>query len=277
MHRRLLIGVTVVGGLAALAGAERWPASFHLMKIEQVVGGVHGDVSAQAVQLQMRAGGQRFLASSRLVAYDAAGENPVVLIDFESSVDNGSLGDRVLVVSPGFDPALTDPPLVADFVMTGAIPESYLDAGRITFENNSGSRVLWSLAYGGSAYTGDTTGDLDNDLDGEFGPAYPDPLPTGDASGLLFQGAASDRSTNNADDYDLSDPAVLTNNARASFTIVGAPCKGDFNGDGAVNTLDVLAFLNAWSAGDPSADCNGDGVVNTQDVLAFLNAWTAGC
>ncbi|MBK7403643.1 MAG: hypothetical protein IPJ41_03155 [Phycisphaerales bacterium] len=54
-------------------------------------------------------------------------------------------------------------------------------------------------------------------------------------------------------------------------------CPGDFNGDGAVNTLDVLAFLNAWTAGDSAADFNGDGAVNTLDVLAFLNAWTTGC
>ena len=58
---------------------------------------------------------------------------------------------------------------------------------------------------------------------------------------------------------------------------VGSSCAGDFDGDGEVNTLDVLAFLNAWSAGDSSADINGDGTVNTQDVLAFLNLWTAGC
>jgi|GEM_PF-2945057 len=54
-------------------------------------------------------------------------------------------------------------------------------------------------------------------------------------------------------------------------------CPSDFNSDGTVNTLDVLAFLNAWSAQDPSADFNGDGTVNTLDVLAFLNAWTSGC
>jgi hypothetical protein len=54
-------------------------------------------------------------------------------------------------------------------------------------------------------------------------------------------------------------------------------CIADFNGDGAVNTQDVLGFLNAWSAGDSSADINGDGTVNTQDVLAFLNLWSAGC
>ncbi|MCC7387471.1 MAG: hypothetical protein IT431_01755 [Phycisphaerales bacterium] len=55
------------------------------------------------------------------------------------------------------------------------------------------------------------------------------------------------------------------------------PCVADFNDDGAVNTLDVLAFLNAWVSGDGSADINGDGDVNTLDVLAFLNLWNAGC
>jgi hypothetical protein len=58
---------------------------------------------------------------------------------------------------------------------------------------------------------------------------------------------------------------------------VGEPCIADFNRDGAVNTLDVLAYLNAWAAGDAEADINGDGTVNTLDVLAFLNAWAAGC
>ncbi|MCC7387198.1 MAG: hypothetical protein IT431_00370 [Phycisphaerales bacterium] len=53
-------------------------------------------------------------------------------------------------------------------------------------------------------------------------------------------------------------------------------CAGNYNADCAVNTIDVLDFLNDWAAGDPKADINGDGAVNTLDVLAFLNAW-AGC
>ena len=64
---------------------------------------------------------------------------------------------------------------------------------------------------------------------------------------------------------------------RAFRIVIGTPCDADFNADGDVNTLDVLAFLNAWTAGDSAADFNGDGDVNTLDVLAFLNAWTAGC
>lgn len=54
-------------------------------------------------------------------------------------------------------------------------------------------------------------------------------------------------------------------------------CDADFNGDGVVDTQDVLAFFNAWIVGDPSADINADGDVNTLDVLKFLNLWTAGC
>ncbi|MBC6953865.1 MAG: hypothetical protein DWB46_06725 [Leptolyngbya sp.] len=54
-------------------------------------------------------------------------------------------------------------------------------------------------------------------------------------------------------------------------------CPADFNQDGSVNTLDLLAFLNAWTANDPNGDFNGDGTWNTLDVLAFLNAYNAPC
>ncbi len=57
----------------------------------------------------------------------------------------------------------------------------------------------------------------------------------------------------------------------------GGGCTADFNGDGTVDTRDVLAFLNAWTSGDARADVNGDGTIDTRDVLAFLNLWNAGC
>jgi hypothetical protein len=61
-----------------------------------------------------------------------------------------------------------------------------------------------------------------------------------------------------------------------SFT-VDAGCEVDYNGDGVVNTQDVLAFLNDWAAGNSGADWNDDGIVDTRDVLAFLNDYNAGC
>lgn len=54
-------------------------------------------------------------------------------------------------------------------------------------------------------------------------------------------------------------------------------CPADLNGDGVVNTQDFLAFLGAWSAGEPLADWDGDGNVNTLDFLAYLTDWVAGC
>lgn len=59
--------------------------------------------------------------------------------------------------------------------------------------------------------------------------------------------------------------------------IIPNDCPADFNGDGTLNTLDFLQFLNAWTAQQSAADFNGDGVVNTLDVLAYLNAFNAGC
>lgn len=61
-----------------------------------------------------------------------------------------------------------------------------------------------------------------------------------------------------------------------SLTAVSG-CYADFNGDGVVDTRDVLAFLNAWTQQDASSDCDDNGVIDTRDVLCFLNAWTAGC
>ncbi len=63
-----------------------------------------------------------------------------------------------------------------------------------------------------------------------------------------------------------------------SFLIEGVPsCRVDLNGDGVVDTRDVLEFLNAWTNQAQEADWNGDGVIDTRDFLAFLNDWVAGC
>jgi hypothetical protein len=63
----------------------------------------------------------------------------------------------------------------------------------------------------------------------------------------------------------------------ADAVMLVVSCDADFNIDGLVNTLDVLAFLNAWAGSDSRADINGDGSVNTLDVLAYLNLWASGC
>jgi hypothetical protein len=57
----------------------------------------------------------------------------------------------------------------------------------------------------------------------------------------------------------------------------GPFCVADFNDDGATNTLDFIDFLNAWNAGEPTADIVPDAMLDTRDVLAFLSLWNSGC
>jgi hypothetical protein len=61
---------------------------------------------------------------------------------------------------------------------------------------------------------------------------------------------------------------------RAGF---GVGCRGDYNGDGAINILDFNAFNNDFQARNPQADFNQDGSYNIMDFVAFINAAAAGC
>jgi hypothetical protein len=51
------------------------------------------------------------------------------------------------------------------------------------------------------------------------------------------------------------------------------PCPADFDGDGDVDTADLLYLLGAW--GSPDGDVDGDGDTDTADLLALLAAWGA--
>jgi hypothetical protein len=49
------------------------------------------------------------------------------------------------------------------------------------------------------------------------------------------------------------------------------PCPWDFDGNGVVNTADLLFLLGAW--GTPDGDVTGDGLTNTADLLDLLGNW----
>ena len=220
---------------AAIVGASPSDASFHFMQIEQVVGGVCGDTSRQAIQLRMRFPGQQFVDGTQLKAWDAAGINPVVLLTFPSDAAIGNQGSRILVTTAGLDSAFG---VDSDFTLAQRIPDSYLRAGRLTFEDGFGT-IYWSLAWGGASYTGSNLGDSTNDANGDFGPPVGIRLPFSTAQSLRFTGVAADPSTSNLVDYVLSTgAAALVNNDDDPPVSLGTCVFGDGF---------VTGDLSAWS------------------------------
>ena len=69
-------------------------------------------------------------------------------------------------------------------------------------------------------------------------------------------------------------PKKYNGNAWVDMT---AALRGDVNGDGSVNIIDVTALINYLLGGSASdinmtaADCNTDGSVNITDVTALIN------
>ncbi len=213
----------------------------------------------------MRTAGQNIVSKGRLLAWDAAGENPILLIDFSTNVSNAAIGSRVLAATANFA-AYTDPPVEADFVLAAPIPLDYLVAGSLTFENDDGTLLVWRLSWGGAGYTGNTTGALTNDDDQEFGPPFAGPLPSDGLQGLLFQGDAQAKSSSNAADYALrAGAAVFTNNAGLTFTVVALSCPNDPDNDddhdGVCGDVDNCPR----QANTDQADADGDGVGDVCD------------
>ncbi len=214
--RTTLAGVLTLGLLASSADA-----AFHLVQIEEIIGGVNGNPLAQAIQLRLRSAGNNAIGPTRLRAWDALGQNPITLFDIPTSVTNGLTGDRVLLTTVAFNTVMAGVPgYSTDFTLTTPIPSSYLSGGKVTFENDAGTLIYWGLAFG--SYTGTNLGSGDNDTD--FGAPFATGLPTAAAQGIHFGGAATAPSTTNAADYSLtSNPATVINNARTSFTVVPEP------------------------------------------------------
>ena len=229
--RSILTGTLALGLLSLPAHA-----GFHVMQIEEIIGGVGGNANAQAVQLRLRTGGQNIVSASRLKAWDATGANPVLLLDITTNVANSAGGANVLLTTPAFNTLMSGVPGYAtDFTLAQPIPASYLSGGKVTFEDDGGT-IYWSVAFG--AYTGSNLGNTTNDADGNFGAPFASPLPTGGLQGIRFTGAFGAASTTNVADYALTpSPATVRNNAGTPFTVVPEPASAALLG------LGVLALV----------------------------------
>ncbi|MCA9299334.1 MAG: hypothetical protein KDA28_09720, partial [Phycisphaerales bacterium] len=68
-----------------------------------------------------------------------------------------------------------------------------------------------------------------------------------------------------------------TNARNAARYTCDATCAADLNADGVLDIFDVLAYIAAFDAEDPSADMNGDGSFDIFDVLLYLRLFEEGC
>jgi hypothetical protein len=247
--RPLLVVVAAVVGLPAPA-----LAAFHLVEIEQVIGGVNGDTSAQAVQLRMRAGGQNVFAGNvRLRAWDAAGANPVVLIAFAGANPASNLAcRRILVATPQFEFTSTPPldAVASDYVMTTPIPASYLPAGSLTFENTAGTAIYWRVSWGGAAYTGPGTVAVTPtgpDLDGTMNPPFAGPLPSTGLDALILTSPCNAAPSNTSLQFALTaGAATLTANDTSTYVVTASPEIPVFPGSAG---LALVAGLGALAVG----------------------------
>jgi len=110
-----------------------------------VIGGVNGDTTVRAIQLRLRASGENHVSDARLVARDASGLNPITVVNMSTHVANGATGARVLIATSNLT-AFTNPPLSPDFIIANQIPASYMAAGTLTYQSDTGT-VLWRLSY----------------------------------------------------------------------------------------------------------------------------------
>jgi hypothetical protein len=250
--RGLLWSFAVLASLALPGSAF---AAFHLVEIEQVIGGVNGDTTAQAIQLRQRTGGQNVFANNvRLRAWDAAGLNPVLLIAFTGANPPSNLAcRRILVATPGFEFTST-PPLdaaAADYVMTTPIPASYLAAGSLTFENTAGTQIYWRLSWGGGSYTGPGTVSVTPtgpDTDGTMNPPFAGPLPSSGLTALQINTGCNPtpNPTNNVTQYGVTPgAATFTANDLATFVVTAppAPPVPVFPGSGGLVLVGALGAL----------------------------------
>ena len=54
-------------------------------------------------------------------------------------------------------------------------------------------------------------------------------------------------------------------------------CVADFDQSGALNAMDIFAYLDAWFAANAGAEADGVAGLSSNDLFQFLAAWFAGC
>jgi len=62
-----------------------------------------------------------------------------------------------------------------------------------------------------------------------------------------------------------------------TLVLTGGVCVADFNHDGDLDANDFFAYLQAFSASNPSSDTDLDGLIDANDFFAYLDLFASGC
>lgn len=230
MRRETLISL---GAFALACVSSTAHATFHLMRISEVLTHAGGDPRIQAVELEMTASGQTFVAGHTLTSYDDAGRVWAVF-GIPGNVARGPTGAHILFATQGFADLASSPP---DFIL----PDGFLPpfAGRICFED------IDCFAWG------DFSGN-----NGSYGRPARRPSVTGVQS---FRRTRTTFPLDNSTDYGLGAP-TFENNAGESVTLAASdpPCF----------VTDDFDDLANWDVIAPQAglDLNACGVPLVADI-----------
>ena len=80
---------------------------------------------------------------------------------------------------------------------------------------------------------------------------------------------------NSLDPHVIELEAAVDNITMVSIDCDAPPCPADIDGDGTVDTNDILAVLADWSPDCEGcgADIDGDGAVNVDDLLLVIGGF----
>jgi len=134
-----------------------------------------------------------------------------------------------------------------------------------------------------------TTTDLSCGINAEIDVTVPGVLPNISYFWSINGGAYSEVAAADVDfmpaepgnySFVIYDSSILTVDV-CNFTVENNyPCPGDFNGDGLVNSTDLLELLGTFPSPvceDCCTDMNFDGAINTSDFLLFMNVFNQPC
>ena len=207
------LGVAVAVLLGLVTSRPVWGV-FHIAVIDEVMSGVCGDPTLQYVEIRMLAGGQNFVAHTRLSAFDCDGSNHSVLLEVPSDVPTGTTDGRWIMASAspiaGITPDFTFPAGILSpcgMVCWGA--PGITPPNPPNWDPADPNNYVDCVAYGG--YTGPKS----------FGVGTPTGLSPGDGIDSLTR---TGNSANNSADFALQTPTPTNNAAQAgSFPTCNLP------------------------------------------------------